>query len=131
MNTDENPQQSDSEHPGPGQPGEQTRFTISNTNATGSSFPVRGCAIGHNRARGLMLKASDGLIKNCTLERITISGILVCREQTGRFLRTNLETSTKCMQVGYETGSNFGPWWIIAIALMPATISALIGVITY
>lgn len=36
----------------------------------GNGFVIRNCTMGHNRARGLLIKASDGLIESNVLERV-------------------------------------------------------------
>jgi len=36
----------------------------------GSGFRIRNCVMGHNRARGLLIKASDGVIESNVLERV-------------------------------------------------------------
>lgn len=36
----------------------------------GNGFRIRNCTMGHNRARGLLIKASDGVIENNTLEGV-------------------------------------------------------------
>ena len=46
----------------------------------GSGFVIRNCTMGHTRGRGLLIKASDGLIENNLLERNTGFGIQVAHE---------------------------------------------------
>lgn len=46
----------------------------------GSGFIVRNNYVGYNRARGLLIKASDGLIENNTIERSFKSGIVLSPE---------------------------------------------------
>ncbi len=41
----------------------------------GSGFSIRNCQLGHNRARGMLIKASDGIIENNTIEDIGTCGI--------------------------------------------------------
>ena len=36
----------------------------------GNGFSIRNCTMGHNRARGLLIKASDGVIESNLLERV-------------------------------------------------------------
>jgi len=46
----------------------------------GSGFIVRNCTIKNARARGLLIKASNGLIENCTIEGTTSGGIVLSPE---------------------------------------------------
>ena len=41
---------------------------ILSTRRMGSGFKIRNCTMGHNRARGLLIKASDGLIEGNVIE---------------------------------------------------------------
>jgi hypothetical protein len=63
----------------PVQPG----WMICNASATGSGFIIRNCIIRGNRARGMMIKGSDGLIEGCTVEGCTKSGIGIWPEIEG------------------------------------------------
>ena len=63
----------------PVQPG----WMMCNANATGSGFTIRNCIIRGNRARGMMIKGSDGLIEGCTVEGCTKSGIGIWPEIGG------------------------------------------------
>ena len=46
----------------------------------GNGFVVRGCDFGHNRARGLLIKASGGTIESNRLERCHGAGIQIATE---------------------------------------------------
>lgn len=54
--------------------------TAVNTSALGNGFVVRNCIIRNHRARGILIKASDGLIENCLVEGSTIDGIVLAPE---------------------------------------------------
>jgi Right handed beta helix region len=61
----------------------QSGWMLCNANATGSGFTIRNCIIRGNRARGMMIKGSDGLIEGCTVEGCTQSGIGIWPEIEG------------------------------------------------
>jgi hypothetical protein len=61
----------------------QAGWMMCNADATGSGFTIRNCIIRHNRARGMMIKGSDGLIEGCTVEGCTQSGIGIWPEIAG------------------------------------------------
>lgn len=46
----------------------------------GDGFDISNCTMGHNRARGLLVKASDGVLANNTLEGIEGWAILMAPE---------------------------------------------------
>ncbi len=46
----------------------------------GNGFILRNCTMGHNRARGFLIKASDGLIENNVLEGIEGWGVQIAPE---------------------------------------------------
>ena len=48
--------------------------------AEGDGFVVRGCSILNNRARGMLLTASDGLVEDNVIDGSTIGGIVLCPE---------------------------------------------------
>jgi hypothetical protein len=50
--------------------------------ASGSGFVIRNCHIRDHRARGMLIKADDGLIEGNTIERSTLAGILVAPQLT-------------------------------------------------
>jgi len=53
---------------------------IMSNNCCGSGFKIKDCTFGHTRARGLLLKASDGMIEDNTIEDCFGSGIQVATE---------------------------------------------------
>ena len=53
---------------------------ICSTRRIGNSFVVDGCEFGWNRSRGILIKASNGRITNCTLAGSWEVGILVSPE---------------------------------------------------
>jgi hypothetical protein len=55
-------------------------FVASNPHAVGSGYILRRNTIRNHRARGLLLKADDGLVENNTIEGSTIAGIVVTPE---------------------------------------------------
>jgi hypothetical protein len=61
----------------------QPGWMFNNANATGGGFTIRDCVIRGNRARGMMMKASDGTIEGCTVERSTQGGIVFFPEFSG------------------------------------------------
>ena len=55
---------------------------ITNLSRTGSGFEIIDSNISNTRARGLVLKASDGLVSGNTITNVAIAGILVSPEAT-------------------------------------------------
>lgn len=53
---------------------------IMSNNRCGSGFVIKDCTFGHNRSRGLLIKASDGVIENNTIEDCWASGMQVSTE---------------------------------------------------
>ncbi len=53
---------------------------ISNSDAVGSGFEIRNCVTKDHRAHGIFIRASNGKIENCTLERIHMGGIVIAPE---------------------------------------------------
>jgi hypothetical protein len=53
---------------------------ISSTSHTGNGFVVRGCSFGFNRSRGILVKASDGVIESNTLVGNVMAAIMVAPE---------------------------------------------------
>ncbi|MEG0692575.1 MAG: sugar-binding protein [Oscillospiraceae bacterium] len=50
---------------------------LQNASASGNDFVFDNCKVDNVRSRGLLIKASKGIIKNCTLTNTGMSGILV------------------------------------------------------
>jgi len=57
-------------------------WVIANADATGNGFVVRRCTIRNSRARGMLIKASDGLIEDCTVEGTSMAGIAIVPQLT-------------------------------------------------
>lgn len=55
-------------------------WLVSNADANGAGFVIRNCTIRNNRARGMLIKASNGLIENCTIEGSSMGGIIIAPE---------------------------------------------------
>lgn len=55
-------------------------WLAANLNASGDGFSIRDCFIRNHRGRGILLKASNGLIENCTIEHSSMGGIVVAPE---------------------------------------------------
>jgi hypothetical protein len=53
---------------------------ICSTSGHGNGFVVRGCNFGFNRSRGILVKASDGLIEGNTLTANVMAAIMVAPE---------------------------------------------------
>jgi hypothetical protein len=58
----------------------QFGWQVANTNANGDGFVIRNCTVRNNRARGMLIKASDGLIENCTVDGSSMGGIVLSPE---------------------------------------------------
>jgi hypothetical protein len=46
----------------------------------GNGFRIRNCTMGHNRARGLLIKASDGIIESNLIKRVEGWGVQIAPE---------------------------------------------------
>ncbi len=46
----------------------------------GNGFRIRNCTMGHNRARGLLIKASDGIIESNTISRVEGHAVQIAPE---------------------------------------------------
>ena len=55
-------------------------FVLSNANAAGDGFSIRNSFVGFHRARGMLIKASDGVIENNTIANSTMGGIIITPE---------------------------------------------------
>jgi hypothetical protein len=53
---------------------------IASADAIGSGFEIRDCLLGHNRSRGILLKAGRGKITGTTLQYTVMAAILVAPE---------------------------------------------------
>ena len=50
---------------------------IANESAVGNGYVIRNNTVRHHRARGMLLKARDGLVENNVVERSSIAGIVI------------------------------------------------------
>ncbi len=79
---------------------------ISDTNANGSGFIVRHCVIQQNRARGMIIKADNGVIEDNTIDGSSMGGIEVTPEfwwdESGCSSHLLIEGNT-IEHVGYAT----------------------------
>lgn len=55
-------------------------WIASDTDAMGNGYVIRNCGVYHNRERGMMIKASDGLIENNIVDGPTVGGIVFTPE---------------------------------------------------
>lgn len=55
-------------------------YLLASPDRNGSGFILRGNIIRNTRARGMLVKASYGLIENNTVEHIALGGIVLCPE---------------------------------------------------
>ena len=53
---------------------------IISNNRMGNGFAIRNCVMGHNRARGLLLKASNGLIEGNLIEGVECEAVKIAPE---------------------------------------------------
>jgi hypothetical protein len=58
----------------------QFGWLVNNADANGDGFVVRRCTVRNSRARGMLIKACDGLIEDCTVENVSMGGIIVTPE---------------------------------------------------
>lgn len=58
----------------------ESGFRAATPNACGSGFVVRNCVIRNHRARGMLIKADDGLIENNVVDGSTIAGLVIAPE---------------------------------------------------
>jgi len=78
--------------------------------ANGSHYIVRNCTIRNHRARGMLLKADDGLVENNTVDGSTMAGIVVSPElwwNEAGFTHNITIRGNTVRHVGYQ---NAGPW---------------------
>jgi parallel beta-helix repeat protein len=57
-------------------------WMVADRDLCGSGFVVRNCTIRNNRGRGIVIKASDGLIEGCTTEGTEMGGIVLSPEMS-------------------------------------------------
>jgi len=61
-------------------PGAETEMLVCNTAVQGAGYQIKNCQMKNHRARGIIVKADNGLIEGCTIEGTTMAGILVTAE---------------------------------------------------
>ena len=91
---------------------------ISDTNANGGGFVIRNCVILNNRARGMIIKADNGIIENNVIDGSSVGGIEVTPEfwwdESGCSCHVLIEGNT-IRHVGYATV--YLPGWFQAGAV--------------
>ena len=86
-------------------PGKQAfDFVMNNADRNGNGFILRNNTIRDHRARGMLIKASDGLIEDCTINGSTLGGIVITPELSwgeADFVRGLVVRNNRIMNVGY------------------------------
>ena len=85
-------------------------YRVSSANYNGSGYVIRNNTIKNNRARGLLLKADDGLIEGNTIDGSTIAGIAVAPEagcEESCYSRNVIIRHNTIRHTAYATT---GPW---------------------
>jgi hypothetical protein len=85
-------------------------LVIENINANGAGFIYENCVVKNNRSRGFLIKASDGIIRHCTLRDNGMSAILVKPEISDNwgecgFSQNLILEDNDITETGYFTGS--------------------------
>ncbi len=91
-------------------PGAQLNDLASNAERQGDGFVVRGNSILNNRARGMLLTASNGLVENNRIDGSTIGGIVLAPElywMQSDFSSNVVIRNNTVRNIGYAT---VGPW---------------------
>ncbi len=92
------------------------RDRISDVNANGRGFTIRGCIIKDNRSRGMIIKADDGIVEDNTVEGCATGGIIVSPELFG-----SDEAGSSCnLLIEHNTIKHVG----YAIVWLPGTYQA-------
>ena len=92
--------------PVPAEPG----FRASTPNANGSGFVIRNNTIKNHRARGILVKADDGLIEGNEVDGSTIAGLVIAPEyywNEAGYSRNVVVRNNVFRHCGYATA---GPW---------------------
>ncbi len=92
--------------PLPAKPG----YRVSSPAANGSNFVIRNCTIKNHRARGLLIKADNGLIENNTIDGSTIAALVIAPEfwwSEACYSRNLIIRNNTFRHCGYATA---GPW---------------------
>jgi hypothetical protein len=85
-------------------------WAVSNPAATGSGYVIQNNIIRKHRARGMLLKAEDGLVEGNTVDGSTIAGIVLAPEFWWRescYSRNIIIRNNTIRHCGYAT---VGPW---------------------
>ncbi|MBE3097387.1 MAG: right-handed parallel beta-helix repeat-containing protein, partial [Planctomycetes bacterium] len=85
-------------------------WLVSNPAAIGSGYVVRNNIIRNHRARGMLLKADNGLVEGNTVDGSTIAGIVIAPElwwSEACYSRNVIVRNNTIRRVGYATT---GPW---------------------
>lgn len=85
-------------------------YLASNPASSGSGYVISRNVIRNHRARGMLLKADDGLVKGNTVDGSTIAGIVLAPElwwNEACYSRHVIIRSNTIRRVGYAT---VGPW---------------------
>ena len=94
------------DRPVPAEPG----FRASTPAANGSGFVIRGNTIKNHRARGILVKADDGLIEGNDIDGSTIAGLVIAPEyywNEAGYSRDVTVRNNVFRHCGYATA---GPW---------------------
>lgn len=78
----------------------------------GNGFTIRNCRLGPNRARGLMLNASEGLVEGCTMDRTEAEGTRVASSypwMEGGCTRDLVFRNNTYIGTRIYIGANLGP----------------------
>ena len=100
---------------------------ICDTNANGSGFVIRNCVIRNNRARGMIIKADNGIIENNTVEGSSVGGIEVAPsfwwDESGCGCHLLIEGNT-IRHVGYATANPLAWFQAGAVSIVAHTDAA-------
>ena len=79
-------------------------WVMNNADRNGNGFILRNNTIHDHRARGMLIKASSGLIEDCTINGSTLGGIVITPELSwgeADFVRDLTVVNNRIMHVGY------------------------------
>ena len=88
---------------------------VNSANKVGNGFEIRNCTVGHNRSRGLFIKAGNGIITGNTLAGSWIKAIMVAPEYkwlgaasgSNILITDNIITDTHDLSIGvFSTGGD-------------------------
>jgi len=92
-------------------------WQASNPSAIGSGFVIRNNVIRHHRARGILVKADDGLIEGNTIDGSTIAGIVLAPELWWREACYSRNVAIRNNTIAHCGTASMGPWTTQAGAL--------------